>query len=613
MNNGFYISKIVARGENVLDSEIEFKPGCNVVIGDSDRGKTTLFNVLDYMLGRDNKVIENMPPEGEPYTTFLMELHTKSDDIYTIKRTIGCNDVYVKKCTIYEFESNDANPIKYNTNGSSSIAFSDFMLKIAEIPNLKIATSSKKNPSQISYATIRHLIMVDETRITNNKYSPFYENENNALQTKYQNFISYLMTGIDDSDFRPDEDPAIRKSRLNGKLEFIKDELEGIEDELECLGDVSYISISDDKFIKQYQDRIKIISEELTTQYNLQGQLLNNKQRLDIAIKNLYSFIERMKQLKSFYENDILRLETILQGKQMLELLPDTVCPLCHQKLDTCDIDSINAEEYLKVIIQECENTRFKINDVNTLISVKESNLKRAKTKLQMVDDELTRISSYIKNIEPDISNIKDILSRSEKNHEKQVKYSQLQEKREQLNKKLTIIQETLNSISSKLSSTRRKVMQLDYFELIKDILVKWNFMTKDENITFDYSQFDIMIGDKHRRSYGQGNRGVSCAAMMIALMDFCEKNERVFSSLLVLDSPMSTRYDGKVLGEDNRKMGVLDAFAIYCNNRQWEYQIIIIDNKISTNDFDLSSLNNINFIRFGTKERKGLFLGATK
>ncbi len=155
--------------------------------------------------------------------------------------------------------------------------------------------------------------------------------------------------------------------------------------------------------------------------------------------------------------------------------------------------------------------------------------------------------------------------------------------------------------------------MQLDYFELIKDILVKWNFMTKDENITFDYSQFDIMIGDRHRRSYGQGNRGVSCAAMMIALMDFCKKNERAFSSLLVLDSPMSTRYDGKVLGEDNRKMGVLDAFATYCNNRQWEYQIIIIDNKISTNDFDLSSLNNIHFVRFGTKERKGLFLGAAK
>ena len=137
--------------------------------------------------------------------------------------------------------------------------------------------------------------------------------------------------------------------------------------------------------------------------------------------------------------------------------------------------------------------------------------------------------------------------------------------------------------------------------------------MTKEEDITFDYKQFDIMIGDRHRRSYGQGNRGVSCAAMMIALMDFCHNSNRAFSSLLVLDSPMSTRYDGKTSNEDNRKIGVLDAFATYCNNRQWDYQIIIIDNKISTNEFDLSSLNNINFIKFGTEERNGLFIGKTK
>ena len=45
---------------DVLDSEIEFKPGCNVVIGDSDRGKTTLFNVLDFMLGRDKGYRSNL-------------------------------------------------------------------------------------------------------------------------------------------------------------------------------------------------------------------------------------------------------------------------------------------------------------------------------------------------------------------------------------------------------------------------------------------------------------------------------------------------------------------------------------------------------------------------
>ena len=613
MNSGFYISKIIAKGIQVLDSIVEFKPGCNVVLGDSDRGKTTLFNVIDYMLGRNNRFIENMPPEGVPYTIFFMEVHTSFDDTYTIKRVIGSNDVFVKKCCINDFETDNVNGVKYNTRGNSNISFSDFMLKIACIPNLKIATSSKKNPSKLSYPTIRHLIMVDEIRITNNKCSPFYESENVVFQTKYQNFISYLMAGIDDSDFRPDEDPDFKKSRLNGKLEFIKDELESIEVEMERLGDISYVSISDDAFIKQYQEKIKIMSEELTSQYDRQKQFLNNKQRLEAAYRNLYTFIERMKQLESFYKNDIQRLETILQGKDMLGLLPDATCPLCHHKLDSCDIDSINSEEYSVAIMQEYENTRFKINDINILITAKESNLNILEAKLKKINDDLLITSSYIKSLEPDISTVKEILSRSEKNHEKKIRYSQLKEKKEQLNKKMDHIQEMLHSISRKLTSTRREVMQQEYLDLIKDILVAWNFIKKEEDVIFDYDQFDIMIGNKHRRSYGQGNRGVSCAAMMIALMDFCQKNERPFSSLLVLDSPMSTRYDGKVLDDDNRKMGVLDSFATYCNSRKWEYQIIIIDNKISTNEFDLSLLNNIHFIRFGTEKRKVFFEGSNK
>ena len=39
----------------------------------------------------------------------------------------------------------------------------------------------------------------------------------------------------------------------------------------------------------------------------------------------------------------------------------------------------------------------------------------------------------------------------------------------------------------------------------------------------------------------------------------------------------------------------------------------MIIDNKISTNEFDLSLLNNIHFIRFGTEKRKGFFEGSNK
>ena len=61
-----------------------------------------------------------------------------------------------------------------------------------------------------------------------------------------------------------------------------------------CVKDPKNAGIGQNLSIK----KLVTAAQELTTQYNLQRQLLNNRQRLGIAIKNLYSFIERMKQLK---------------------------------------------------------------------------------------------------------------------------------------------------------------------------------------------------------------------------------------------------------------------------------------------------------------------------
>ena len=50
-----------------------------------------------------------------------------------------------------------------------------------------------------------------------------------------------------------------------------------------------------------------------------------------------------------------------------------------------------------------------------------------------------------------------------------------------------------------------------------------------------------------------------------------------------------------------------MDSFAKYCNDKDWKYQIIILDNKIA-NDIEVDTLTNINLIEFGTAERYGLF-----
>ncbi len=93
--------------------------------------------------------------------------------------------------------------------------------------------------------------------------------------------------------------------------------------------------------------------------------------------------------------------------------------------------------------------------------------------------------------------------------------------------------------------------------------------------------------------------------------MDYCMKKQRPFSRLLVYDSPLCTKY-GKTTS-DRATDKVLDAYSKYCNDKVWDYQVIIFDNKI---DSDAENVNkdlypNIHFVEFGTDERPGLFLGA--
>lgn len=66
-NNGLYIKEFEARGENVSTSKLTFQKGCNVVLGKSDTGKTTLYSIIEFVLGKGS-IDLTLPPEGDGYT-----------------------------------------------------------------------------------------------------------------------------------------------------------------------------------------------------------------------------------------------------------------------------------------------------------------------------------------------------------------------------------------------------------------------------------------------------------------------------------------------------------------------------------------------------------------
>ena len=88
--------------------------------------------------------------------------------------------------------------------------------------------------------------------------------------------------------------------------------------------------------------------------------------------------------------------------------------------------------------------------------------------------------------------------------------------------------------------------------------------------------------------------------------MDYCYNKNRPFPRLLIIDSPLCTKYDKIEKDESERlKLGTIDAFASNCNSKEWNYQFIAIDNKFA-DQLNYSDLTKINFINLD--DTGGLF-----
>lgn len=93
---GFYIKEFEARGNGKKPARVSFINGCNVIHGGSDNGKTTLFKLIDFILGKSSKNI-SLPPQGNGYTDFYLEIRDGDNVAYTLHRKNGENEINVKR------------------------------------------------------------------------------------------------------------------------------------------------------------------------------------------------------------------------------------------------------------------------------------------------------------------------------------------------------------------------------------------------------------------------------------------------------------------------------------------------------------------------------------
>ncbi|MGJ1315733.1 hypothetical protein, partial [Sphingobacterium multivorum] len=355
--NGFYIKQLSVTGTNLIPAEISFEKGGNLVTGVSDSGKSYLFAVIQFILGRSNEIKDI--PESVGYEDFLMQINTFSDEIpYTLHRKLNQNTIDIKQCEIKNYFTSGADKKKYITKGSLTRPdnISAFLLDLCGLADKQLLKNKKKGTKQ--NLGIKDLIkfsfIAEDSIITEN--SPFYFSRQFMDQIKDQSFLSLLLTGDDFSEVRQVTDDDKRETQLRGKLEFIGSQISEYAKELDQLyseqqrneASHDYESVYNSLTIqlKEVIQNAKILTDQKT-------RLVTERLAIQKKLNYNFDLLSRFEILRSQYRSDSKRLEFILEAEVLSSQLGDTICPVCSSPLDGNHIIHINETENFRIAVNE--------------------------------------------------------------------------------------------------------------------------------------------------------------------------------------------------------------------------------------------------------------------
>lgn len=605
-NKGFYIKSVIAVGDGMIPSRVDFNDGCNLLFGPSEMGKSSVFSLIDFMLGK--KDAPKLPPEGHGYDTFYMEIVTKEDiATHTVRRLLKEKLVTVKDCTYEQFENKAIKGATYPISANKKKkTYSQYLMELNGFENDLQLRKSTTDKASFTYTWIRHLILADENRIVS-ETPIFNPSDEKVSATQEKSVIYYLTTGEDDSNFKSQEKAEYRNLRYMGMIEITKESIEEINRKIQALGDVNFADFKDETAMKALQSKISEEEIKLKSLYDRRTKLEDEKRQLVSKQMFANEFVKRMEMLENHYITDLGRYEYLFDGVNLFGILTDThVCPVCNSEIT--DKTQIN-DEFLASIQNEYDQVKAKLKDIKDVIDKKEKEKLRLLNKINVITHELDGIATEVNSFSSQLLSIKNLLVRYQENIEKKAEARFLQEESQRLYKKLAELEKEKTKKTSTPEYKRETSINEEFCNLVKEKLVYWNVLKENEPIVFDENGFDFVLGGKERITCGKGARGVTCAAILMSLLEYCLLKDIPFSNVLVLDSPITAHFsDGKQFAEQTTQT----RFFKYCNDHIKDYQLIIIDNK-SPEPSDRANLTNINYIEFSKEGRNGFYLGKSE
>ncbi|MFZ5207473.1 exonuclease SbcC [Enterobacter kobei] len=406
MNTKFKISRLIIVGirKNYITT---FHEGVNIIYGDSDTGKSTILELINYTLGSKNI---DLADEINTSCHYVSSEFTVNDKVYTFKRDIfnKNNPIEIYPCLFEDcgnFYPDKFNPTSAPSNNGLDY-ISDFLLEILNFPKLKIKTSPSKANSQFQKVSFRNVFKycyLDQDSVGSKS---LLENNNWAKSTIIKETFKYITNTLDSSiseisveianvinikNALLKEHSVISKFLQESNVKNINEidyEINLIDENIDVLNDEINSLNNDMKANSKNYQELKSYYEEI----NL------NIKRIDIETKELSSKIENYSRLLNDYDNDIDKISSVLMAQTRIGEVNEehSPCPIC-DSIITIEIEKNNFSIVPSTHLEkEISSLQSRKRDIKSLIQLSKDEHKAKNAELAELEDVLLKVRSMI-------------------------------------------------------------------------------------------------------------------------------------------------------------------------------------------------------------------------
>ena len=592
---------------------VQFYPGVNIIYGDSDTGKSSILDLVNYMLGA-SKI--DMYVELESSVSHANLELCINGETYTIVRDIHNSKSLIEVYSCSYDSKKDYFPVKYSPNfniDSPNGYYSDFLLDSLNLPKLKIKQSPSKADSKMSRLSFRDLFKFCYLNQDDVGSKSMLNMGDYILMTKNNEVFKYIHNLLDDNISSVQEDISYNETqKRNFQNQF--DVIEQFFKEIEFS---SYEELNTkieevDNHINEFSKNLTQLNNTMTTDSQNYRELksihenIKNELKQNSQVKHSSSAkINKFTKLKNDYHEDVLKLKSIIDSSNFIDVKNEQtgICPVCDSQINVGLIQEKFTMNKVGEIENEIKSLKRRVKDIDllleenreqfnlTLIKEKELNESLLKVKNLLDEESSSFISPYISdrdNIVIEIANLKSEKKELE-NHRK------FRNQQRQISKKINIYKNNITILNQKLNELKEKSSSIDQvrFKMIGHL---YNFL-KDVSVSniedTNLNKYNLpMIRGKNYNDISSGGvRTIVSIGYFCSLLKYGLEVGINLPNILMLDT--IGKYIGKNSKETDIKEGMSDPakyqklyecflnIVEFAEDNNKSCQILIVDNDV--------------------------------